>query len=69
MKKALSVAMAFWVATFSVDAMPTEEEIMSSPGLYLCENARFQGYCYHYTTPWGVCSKLFAMTLVWLNVM
>jgi hypothetical protein len=69
MKKALNVALALCVATFSVHAMPTEEEIMSSPGIYLCENAHFQGYCYHYTTPWGVCSKLLVMILACINVL
>ncbi|KAK4220586.1 hypothetical protein QBC38DRAFT_351778, partial [Podospora fimiseda] len=42
-------------------AMPTNGEALikrASPGLYLCENSRFQGYCYHYQTPWGVCTTI-----------
>jgi hypothetical protein len=54
----LNMAMLSWFSVMSANALPMEEASVkrASPGLYLCENARFQGYCYHYTTPWGVCS-------------
>jgi hypothetical protein len=55
----LNIAILSWLSATAVNALPTEEALVkrASPGIYLCENARFQGYCYHYTTPWGVCSK------------
>jgi hypothetical protein len=56
----LTTAMVSLLSALTATALPTTEEApvnkRASPGLYLCENARFQGYCYHYTTPWGVCS-------------
>ncbi|KAK4034650.1 hypothetical protein C8A01DRAFT_38908 [Parachaetomium inaequale] len=56
----LNIAMLSWLSVMTANALPTEEAPVkrASPGLYLCENARFQGYCYHYTTPWGVCTTI-----------
>ncbi|KAK4458102.1 hypothetical protein QBC42DRAFT_277443 [Cladorrhinum samala] len=57
----LNVAVISLLSVFGANALPTgEPELVkrASPGLYLCENARFQGYCYHFTTPWGVCTTI-----------
>ncbi|KAK4220902.1 hypothetical protein QBC38DRAFT_513825 [Podospora fimiseda] len=60
MQKFLGLNIASWLFALTATALPTDEtlEKRASPGLYLCENARFQGYCYHYNTPWGVCTTI-----------
>ena len=54
----LNIAVLSGLSAMAVNALPAGEALVkrASPGIYLCENARFQGYCYHYTTPWGICS-------------
>ncbi|KAH6851272.1 hypothetical protein B0I37DRAFT_373666 [Chaetomium sp. MPI-CAGE-AT-0009] len=57
----LNIAMLAWLSVATVNALPTEGpavEKRASPGIYLCSDARFQGNCYHYTTPWGVCTTI-----------
>ena len=60
MYSVIKTAAVFWLSALTVNALPASEplEKRASPGLYLCENARFQGFCYHYTTPWGQCNTI-----------
>lgn len=64
----LNVAMLSLLSVLGANALPAGEalEKRASPGIYLCENARFQGYCHHFTTPWGVCSKFSQLAVLLL---
>ncbi|KAK3989604.1 hypothetical protein QBC44DRAFT_369896 [Cladorrhinum sp. PSN332] len=56
----LNAAMLSLLSALGANALPAGEalEKRASPGIYLCENARFQGYCRHFTTAWGVCTTI-----------
>ncbi|KAK4197998.1 hypothetical protein QBC40DRAFT_267161 [Triangularia verruculosa] len=54
----LNGAMLSLLSVLGANGLPTEKR--SSPGIYLCENPRFQGYCHHFTTPWGECTNIAA---------
>lgn len=69
MRPTLSVSAAailsLALSTTLVAAAPFTEEVVikktMNAGLYLCENAGFKGYCVHFTTPFGQCSKCFSL--------
>ncbi|KAK4183325.1 hypothetical protein QBC35DRAFT_508224 [Podospora australis] len=56
----VNLAMLSILSAMTVNALPRDEALTkrASPGIYLCENARFRGYCHHFTNPWGVCTTI-----------